>query len=79
MGDNRSALLYYTNVVDEYHDTQYAPLAMYDKINMLVSLNRDNEALEAISKYLDRYPDNNRVKELQELKASLEVKLSSSK
>lgn len=79
MGDNRSALLYYTNVVDEYHDTQYAPLAMYDKINMLVSLNRDSEALEEISKYLDRYPDNNRVKELQELKASLEVKLSSSK
>ena len=79
MGDSRSALLYYTNVIDDYHDTQYAPLAMYDKINLLVSLNRDSEALEEISKYLDRYPDNNRVKEIQELKASLEVKLSSSK
>ena len=79
MGDYRSALIYYTNVIDDYHDTQYAPTALYDKINLLVSINRDDEALQEISKFLERYPNNNRTKELEELKASLEVNLSSSK
>ena len=79
MDDNQSALLYYTNVIENYHDTQYAPMALYDKINLLVSLNRNNEALQEISKFLERYPDNGRTKELEELKSSIEVNLSSSK
>ena len=79
MGDDRSALIYYTNVIDDYHDTQYAPIAMYDKINLLVSMNKNNDALDEISKFLERYPDDKRIKELQELKTSIEVKLSSSK
>ena len=79
MGDNRSALLYYTTVVDDYHDTEYAPMAMYDKINVLVSMNRNSEALDEISKFIERYPDNKRTNELKELKTSIEVKLSSSK
>ena len=79
MGDNRSALIYYEKVIDDYHDTPYAPTAMYDKINLLVSVNKNNEALQEISKFLERYPDNDRIKELEKLKASIEVKLSSSK
>ena len=79
MGDNKSALIYYTNVVDDYHDTEYAPMAMYDKINLLVSMDKNNDALDEISKFLERYPDNKRTKDLQELKTSIEVKLSSSK
>jgi outer membrane protein assembly factor BamD len=79
MGDNESAILYYTKVVDDYHDTQYAPLALYDEINLLVSINENNKALEEIGKFLERYPDNKRSEELQKLKTSVEVKLSSSK
>jgi outer membrane protein assembly factor BamD len=79
MGDNESAIIYYTKVVDDYHDTQYAPLALYDEINLLVSINENNKALEEIGKFLERYPDNKRSEELQKLKTSVEVKLSSSK
>ena len=79
MGDDESAIIYYTKVVDDYHDTQYAPNALYDEINLLVSLNMNNKALEEIGKFLERYPDNKRVDELQKLKTSVEVKLSSSK
>jgi outer membrane protein assembly factor BamD len=79
MGDNESAIIYYTKVVDDYHDTQYAPLALYDEINLLVSIDKNNKALEEIGKFLERYPDNKRSEELQKLKTSVEVKLSSSK
>jgi outer membrane protein assembly factor BamD len=79
MGDNESAIIYYTKVVDDYHDTQYAPIALYDEINLLVSMNKNNEALEEIGKFLERYPDDKRIDELKKLKNSIEVKLSSSK
>jgi outer membrane protein assembly factor BamD len=79
MGDNESAIIYYTKVVDDYHDTQYAPDALYDEINLLVSIDKNNKALEEIGKFLERYPNNKRADELQKLKTSVEVKLSSSK
>ncbi len=79
MDDIPSALIYYTNTVDDYHDTQYAPMALYDKINLLVSINKNSEALQEISKFLDRYPDDKKAKDIKELKTSLEAKLSSSK
>ena len=78
MGDYRSALIYYTKVVDDYHDTQYAPMALYDKINLLVSIDKNDEAIQEIDKFLERYPDDKRAEELKEEKASIEVNLSAS-
>ncbi len=79
MDDYNAALIYYTSVVEDYHDTKYAPMALYDKIKLLASRNRNREALDEISKFLERYPDNTNIKEIRELKTSLETKLSSSK
>jgi outer membrane protein assembly factor BamD len=79
MGDDEASIIYYTKVVDDYHDTQYAPVALYDEINLLVSIDKNKKALEEIAKFLERYPNNNRADELQKLKTSIEVKLSSSK
>ncbi len=79
MEDYNAALIYYTLVVEDYHDTKYAPMALYDKIKLLASRNRNKEALEEISKFLERYPDNTNINELKELKTSLETKISSSK
>lgn len=74
-----AALSYYDNVLDIYHDTPYASLAMYNKIKLLIDRNRNQEALTEISKFIQRYPDNSRVGEMQELKSSLENKLSASR
>jgi outer membrane protein assembly factor BamD len=79
MGDDEASIIYYTKVVDDYHDTKYAPVALYDEINLLVSIDKNKKALEEIAKFLERYPNNNRADELQKLKTSIEVKLSSSK
>ena len=45
-----AALKYYDSVTEIYHDTQYAPLALYHKINLLVDRNRDSEALTRSTK-----------------------------
>jgi outer membrane protein assembly factor BamD len=74
-----AALNYYDSVLEVYHDTPYAPLAMYNKIKLLIDRNRNKEALAEISKFIQRYPDSSRVGEMQGLKSSLENKLSASR
>ncbi len=79
MDDYSASLIYYSDVVDAYHDTKYAPLAMYDKIKILLDKDMNDEALAEMSKFLERYPDDSNAKEIQKLKTSLENRLSASK
>lgn len=75
----KAALDYYTNVIETYHDTKYAPMALYNKIKLLIARERNSEALSEISKFIKRYPDSSNLDDVQELKASLENKLSASR
>jgi len=72
-------LNYYNDVVEVYHDTKYAPMAMYNKIKLLIQRDQDSEALTEISKFLQRYPEDSNKNEILELKSSLENKLSASR
>ena len=69
----KGALKYYDNVIEIYHDTKYAPLAMYDKVKLLISRGNSNGALEEINKFLQRYPSDEKAKEMQSLKSDLEI------
>lgn len=79
MGYYRAAEIYYDYVVDDFHDTKYGPLAMLDKIKLLVSRNKNKEALTEISKFLDRYPKDENVKEVETIKSNLDEKVSAVK
>lgn len=70
--DYKAALLYYNNVIEIYHDTKYAPIAMYNKIKVLIARNRNPEAFDEINKFLTRYPNDDKSKELQDIKAVIE-------
>jgi outer membrane protein assembly factor BamD len=72
----RASLKYYDNVVEIYHDTKYAPLAMYDKTQLLISRGRNGDALIEINKFIQRYPSNYLIKEMQDLKNNLEISAS---
>ena len=72
----RASLKYYDNVVEIYHDTKYAPLAMYDKTQLLISRGRNSDALIEINKFIQRYPSNYLIKEMQDLKKNLEISAS---
>jgi outer membrane protein assembly factor BamD len=74
-----AAMKYYDDVIETYHDTPYAPMALYNKINILRSRERNVDALNEISKFLQRYPNDQRAKEIENLKTSLENQLSASK
>ena len=74
-----AALLYYNNILEIYHDTPYAPMAMFNKIKLLIDRERNTEAIAEIAKFIQRYPNDPRFQEVQELKASLENKLSAAK
>ncbi len=75
----KAATIYYDEVIETYHDTPYAPLAMYNKINVLIERNIKNEAITEIEKFIEKYPDNRRVDELKNLRSKLENQLSSSR
>lgn len=74
-----AALKYYDTVLEVYHDTRFAPMASYNKINLLVARDRTRDALDEISKFLQRYPNDQRNNEMESLKTSLENLLSASK
>lgn len=74
-----AATKYYDNVVEVYHDTPYAPMALYNKINILKAREKNVDALNEASKFLQRYPNDERAKEIESLKSSLEKLLSASK
>ncbi len=72
-----AALKYYDSVTEIYHDTQYAPLALYNKIKLLVDRKRESEALAETQKFLGKYPDHPNFADVEKIKQSLESKLSS--
>lgn len=71
-----ASLKYYDTVTEVYHDTEYAPLALYDKIIILVDRKRDDEALNESRKFLEKYPTHKYFKDIDKIKSSLEAKLT---
>ncbi len=69
MDYTKAALKYYTLVVNTYHDTEYAPKALYKKINLLIEKERKDEALKSIRSFLSRYPDAQDAMEVARLEA----------
>jgi outer membrane protein assembly factor BamD len=71
-----AAIIYYNNIMEVYHDTEYAPLSLYSKINVLILKKREKEALAEAKKFLDKYPDNEKFNEVEKIQNSLEGELS---
>jgi outer membrane protein assembly factor BamD len=53
----RAALFYYDDVMEKYHDTEYAPLANVDKVELLLSRERYKDASVEVNRFLDRFPN----------------------
>jgi len=68
---DKAAIQYYGMVAETYHDSEYAPIALYRKINLLISKDRVPEALTDIDIFLKRYADNEYAEELTEIEESL--------
>jgi len=71
-----AAFKYYDNVMEVYHDTQYAPLALYNKINLLIDRDKVSEALVESQKFIQKYPDHKNFNDVKDIKDRIESKLS---
>lgn len=74
-----AAMKYYDNVMEIYHDTEYAPLALYNKIFILDSRNQTSKAVEESGKFIEKYPSHPRINEIIAFKDKLEKSLSLNK
>ena len=75
MGYYNASIKYFDMVVETYHDTKYAPMALYSKIQLLMDREREDDALSEMKKFLRLYPGDEHADEITKLKNSLEAKL----
>lgn len=72
-----AAIFYYDNVMQIYHDTEFAPEANYNKLNILLSKKKNNEALETAKTFVQNYPNDPRVSSVQKIITNLEKEVTS--
>jgi len=70
----RAAIKYFSNVAEYYHDTKYAPQALYRKIQLQLKKGMNSEAQNDAAVFLSRYPDDSSAKEIQEIEQRLNQK-----
>ncbi len=68
---DRAAMKYYQQVFETYHDTKYAPMALYNKIKVEIRKGLINDALADISIFLSRYPNDVNADEIRKLETEL--------
>jgi outer membrane protein assembly factor BamD len=71
-----ASMKYYDQVIETYHDTKFAPRALFKKIEMLMEREREDEALAEMQKFMLLFPDDEEAEYIGELKTSLEEKIS---
>ncbi len=52
-----AAIRYFDDVIDQYHDTDWAPLSFLDKVELLVNRKKYADAQTNLSRFLSRYPN----------------------
>jgi len=53
----KSATIYFTSVIERYHDTKYAEPSWLGKIKSLIARSKYSEAKQDIEKFIDKYPN----------------------
>ena len=74
-----ASIFYYDNVIETYHDTKYAPMAMNRKIYVLIEKEKISDAIREINKFLDKYPNDENSGSLKSLKDKLSTEKTAAK
>ena len=67
-----SAIIYLNDVIEHYHDTEYAPLAELDKVEILIDRRKYQEANSELNRFYFRYPQSVLKSRADKLKERLE-------
>lgn len=68
---NVSAVEYYQEIENVYHDTQFAPMASYRKIKVLLLDEKKKEAAKEAALFLARYPNDPNAAEVKSIEQTL--------
>lgn len=72
----KSAIYYFDEVLEKYHDTPYAELALLKKSEAFMHRKRYYEAKEALDKFKGKYPESKYISEANKLELTLNNKLA---
>ena len=75
----KAAIAYFDNVLDRYHDSQYADDALLGKARALRERHDDAGALDAIKLFYQKYPSSDLKPDVDDLKTKVESELSSTR
>jgi outer membrane protein assembly factor BamD len=74
----KSATIYYTVVIEKYHDTPYAEEALIGRIRSWIERNKFTDARRDVEKYFDKYPEGRFVNDATALRQDISAKLAAS-
>ena len=77
MENYKSAIYYYDDVIEKYHDTEYAPLAYLGKIEALIARRKYVDADAELKKFYGRFPNSVLRSEADKLKQRIDQELES--
>ncbi len=66
-----AAVIYYNLVSDNFHDSKFAPVAMYNKIKILLDKKENEDALRAINAFIQRFPNDPNISEVKKYQQNL--------
>lgn len=72
----RSAQFYFDDVIEKYHDTEYAPPAYLEKAEVLIARRKFEEASATITLFLERFPANTLREQALRLRETAERELA---
>jgi outer membrane protein assembly factor BamD len=72
----RAALLSFDQVIEKYHDTEYAPQAYIEKVDLLMSRERYEEAFSEIKRFISRYPNSPLIERGEQMKEKIDGELN---
>ncbi len=53
----KSSTYYFDDIIEKYHDTEFAPLAYLGKVEVLITRKKYEDARTALQKFYDRFPN----------------------
>lgn len=71
LGNYKSALIYYDNVLNEFFDTKYADDALYGKIQTLIVKKRYDEAKKEVERFENKFITSEYLSRVKSLKGQL--------
>jgi outer membrane protein assembly factor BamD len=75
----KAAMYYFDQVLDKYHDTQYAEPSMLKKAEALLNRKKFADAKETIDKFFVKYPESTLKSDASRMRTEIETKLSEDK